>query len=70
MVNRIAMASLWSVDDTATEMLLTAYMQAREKHENQSDALRDALLATRQTFAEPYFWASFVLTGVPYGWLH
>jgi tetratricopeptide (TPR) repeat protein len=61
-------ASLWSVDDEATAYLITTYMTERAaagNTGNDADALRAAMLATREKYPEPYFWASFVLTGLP-----
>jgi CHAT domain-containing protein len=58
-------ASLWSVDDRATTDLLTSYIAARAEYPNDADALRAAMLATREQYAEPYFWAGFVLSGLP-----
>jgi tetratricopeptide (TPR) repeat protein len=58
-------ASLWSVDDQATTDLLTTFMRERENYDNDADALRAAMLTTREQYAEPYFWASFVLSGLP-----
>ena len=37
----------------------------RSKYPNEADALREAMLATRDRYPDAYFWASFVLTGLP-----
>ena len=58
-------SSLWSVDDAATAELLTAYFDARETATTEADALRAAMLATREQYPDPYFWASFIITGQP-----
>jgi CHAT domain-containing protein len=58
-------ASLWSVDDAATSELLTAFVAQRQNWDNDAEALRAAMLATRNNNPDPYFWASFVLTGLP-----
>jgi CHAT domain-containing protein len=56
------------VDDEATAFLITTYMAERAavgNKGNEADALRAAMLATREKYPEPYFWASFVLSGLP-----
>ena len=58
-------ASLWSVDDQATAFLITTYFAQRAKLDNDAEALRAAMLATRAKYPDPYFWASFVLSGLP-----
>jgi hypothetical protein len=58
-------ASLWSVDDAATADLLTAFIAERATHANAADALRVAMLTAREQYPEPYYWASFVLSGLP-----
>jgi CHAT domain-containing protein len=59
------MASLWKVDDAATTELLTNFAQAREDGGTSAEALRAAMLVTRETYSDPYYWASFVLNGLP-----
>jgi CHAT domain-containing protein/Tfp pilus assembly protein PilF len=58
-------ASLWAVDDAATAELMTAFMRERTNYTNEAAALRAAMLTTRENYPEPYFWAGFVLSGLP-----
>ncbi|MCB9451161.1 MAG: tetratricopeptide repeat protein [Anaerolineaceae bacterium] len=58
-------SSLWQVDDAATATLLVAYMRARATHLNDAEALRDAMLETRERYPQVYYWASFALNGLP-----
>jgi CHAT domain-containing protein len=58
-------ASLWSVDDAATADLLPTFIAERANYDTDAGALRAAMLATRETHPEPYYWASFVLVGLP-----
>ncbi len=58
-------ASLWSVDDEATATLLTTFVQQLNNQTDYADALRMAMIKTRKQFPEPYYWASFQLTGLP-----
>jgi CHAT domain-containing protein len=62
-VPRVVM-SLWSVDDQATSDLMQAFVKHIETH-IPSQALRLAMLAVRQKYAEPSKWASFVMFGTP-----
>ena len=60
--SRSIVASLWSVDDRATGELMKAFY-ANLATMNKVDALRRAQTTTRESFAHPYFWAAFQLTG-------
>ncbi|MDI6687379.1 MAG: CHAT domain-containing protein [Desulfobacterales bacterium] len=55
-------ASLWKVDDLATSHLMTRFYRELDKT-NKRDALQTAQMETRKTYAHPYYWASFQLTG-------
>ena len=63
-------ATLWSVDDQATQLLMTAFFQMRAKGEPTAQALQSAQATLRnyqvngQTpYTSPYYWAAFILTG-------
>lgn len=58
-------ASLWAVDDAATADLMIEFITRRPKYVSYADALRGAMLAMREYNPEPYYWASFVLNGLP-----
>lgn len=58
-------ASLWQVDDEATAVLLTAFYEKLETTDNYAEALQMAMLSTMEAYPNPFFWAPFVLTGVP-----
>jgi len=55
-------ASLWKVDDLATSQLMTRFYRELDRT-NKREALQRAQLETRKTYAHPYYWASFQLTG-------
>ncbi len=57
-------ASLWSVNDEATSLLM-AYFYENLKTMSKVDALRHAQikLASQEKYSHPYFWAAFVLIG-------
>jgi CHAT domain-containing protein/Tfp pilus assembly protein PilF len=56
--------SLWDVDDASTEKLMTEfYRNWQEKKLDKAQALRQAMLTTKQSFREPWHWAAFNLIG-------
>jgi len=59
------LASLWSVDDVATASLMTSFYGHLRKGVGNAAALRAAQAETRGKHPDPYYWASFVLTGDP-----
>jgi CHAT domain-containing protein len=61
-------ASLWSVESTATAELMINFHEARKRQSlPAADALRQAQLAMlsspRQLYRQPYYWASFNVIG-------
>ena len=63
--NRVSIASLWSVNDQATAVLMTAFYQHLRAGASKAEALRRAQAETRAQYPHPYYWAAFVLTGDP-----
>ena len=57
--------SLWNIDDLATKDLMLEFMRRRKAGAMTEFALREAMLATRQKYADPALWASVALFGVP-----
>jgi CHAT domain-containing protein len=58
-------ASLWSVDDEATEQLMVVFYTHLKEGLSKAEALRHAQMDVRQKYPHPYYWAGFVLTGNP-----
>jgi CHAT domain-containing protein len=58
-------ASLWSVDDNATQQLMVAFYTHLKEGMRKADALRLAQLDVRKNYPNPFYWAGFVLTGDP-----
>lgn len=56
--------SLWNVDDEATMFLMSSFYQSLADR-GPSDALRQAILDTRQRYPEPAKWAAFLVFGNP-----
>lgn len=64
---RAAIASLWTVSDQGTQMLMGNFYAQLQKGNNIIDSLRLAqlgLLQSKQSdFQHPYFWSAFILIG-------
>jgi CHAT domain-containing protein/tetratricopeptide (TPR) repeat protein len=58
-------ASLWTVDDEATSLLMKAFYGHLKHGMSKAAALQAAQAATRKKYPHPYYWAAFALTGVP-----
>jgi CHAT domain-containing protein len=56
-------ASLWSVDDEATALLMERFYTHLREGMSKAEALRQAQLEAQETHPEPYYWAGFVLSG-------
>ncbi|MEG4035215.1 CHAT domain-containing tetratricopeptide repeat protein [Microcoleus sp. w1-18aA5] len=55
------MASLWNVDDSATQELMVAFYQNINKGMSKNEALRQAKLSQIQR--HPFYWSPFILIG-------
>jgi CHAT domain-containing protein len=64
---RSTFASLWSIDDAATEILVTKFYQYWHNYGfTKAEALQKAqqdLIALGKKYAHPYYWAPFILLG-------
>jgi CHAT domain-containing protein len=58
-------ASLWSVNDQATAVLMAAFYRHLRAGATKAVALQQAQAETRAQYPHPYYWAAFVLTGDP-----
>jgi CHAT domain-containing protein/tetratricopeptide (TPR) repeat protein len=61
------LSSLWSVDDQATEALMTAFYRHWQTGMGKAEALQAAQAEVRGNpqWASPFYWAGFVLNGDP-----
>ena len=55
-------ASLWEVDDAATEQLMLSFYRNLNSHDKR-EALRLAQIKTRKSYPNPTFWAAFQIVG-------
>ena len=58
-------ASLWSVNDDSTGLLMTEFYRGLQAGKGKAQALKDAQLQVRATegFEHPYYWGGFLLFG-------
>ncbi|MEM9809506.1 MAG: CHAT domain-containing tetratricopeptide repeat protein, partial [Cyanobacteria bacterium P01_D01_bin.56] len=56
------MVSLWQVPDDATAQLMMEFYRQRQQLDD-AQALRQAMLATREQYEDPVAWAAFTLMG-------
>jgi CHAT domain-containing protein/tetratricopeptide (TPR) repeat protein len=62
---RTLVMSLWSVPDEATRELMEDFYKRILAGEGRADALRNAQLALRKKYPDPYFWGAFICQGDP-----
>ncbi|MEO0968768.1 MAG: CHAT domain-containing protein, partial [Cyanobacteria bacterium J06639_18] len=60
---KAVMASLWTVEDQATQELMIEFYQNIQQGMSKAEALQQAKL--KQIDRHPYFWSPFVLIGDP-----
>jgi len=58
-------ASLWSIDDAATQQFMISFYEHLKHGMSKAEALGAAQVEIRRTHPNPYYWAGFVLTGDP-----
>lgn len=56
-------ASLWSVDDETSALLMERFYTHLRDGMGKAEALRQAKLEVREEYPNPYYWAAFVLSG-------
>lgn len=59
------LSSLWGVDDEATAALMERFYTHLRNGTGKAEALRQAQIDVREEYPHPYYWAGFVLTGLP-----
>lgn len=65
---KTVLASLWSVDDKSTSILMQRFYYYLKKGEGKSQALRKAKIDMIRSrgYNKPYYWSGFVLQGEPW----
>lgn len=62
---RSVMVSLWNVDDEATAAFMGAFYARLKEGDTKDCAMARAMALVRETKADPFFWAPFILLGDP-----
>ena len=57
--------SLWAVPDAPTSSLMTEFYRQLQQTSDKAQALRQAMLITKQQYPQPIDWAAFTLIGEP-----
>jgi CHAT domain-containing protein len=57
--------SLWKVPDAQTQMLMEGFYKRILEGHPREEALRQAQLAVKETYPEPFYWAAFICQGDP-----
>ncbi len=55
--------SLWAVPDDSTALLMKEFYRNFQQNSDKAQALRQAMLATKEQYPSPYSWAAFTLIG-------
>lgn len=55
--------SLWAIPDAPTASLMKRFYVHLQQHRNKAQALRQAMLETKQQYPQPSYWAAFTLIG-------
>lgn len=61
--SKAVMMSLWQVDDVATQELMVKFYSLWLSTGNRQEAFRQAQIALKEKYNDPYFWGAFVMIG-------
>jgi CHAT domain-containing protein len=62
---RTLVMSLWKVPDQQTQELMEEFYSRLLKGEPRAAALREAQLAMKERYPDPYYWGAFICQGDP-----
>ena len=55
--------SMWSVDDDATQELMTAFYKEWLATGNKQASFRKAQYVVKEKYPEPFYWGAFIMVG-------
>lgn len=61
---RSMIMSLWNVDDTATQELMSLFYAEKLKNDDQHAAFRSAQRKLKEKYSHPFYWGAFVMVGI------
>jgi CHAT domain-containing protein len=56
--------SLWSVDDTATQELMSAFYEEKAKSNDAHNSFRIAQQKLKEKYQHPFYWGAFIMVGI------
>jgi CHAT domain-containing protein len=65
--SQTVVSTLWELEDHATAHLMSTFYDHLGRHEEKTEALRQAQLEMLNSGSPPFYWAGFVLAGNPHG---
>jgi CHAT domain-containing protein len=60
---KTVLMSLWKVDDTATQIMMTEFYKELLSGKTKRAAFKAAQLSLKAKYPEPYYWGAFVMVG-------
>jgi len=57
------LVSLWTVNDRSTAQLMRRFYEVLQSGATKAHALQQAMIAVKEDFPHPYYWAPFILMG-------
>jgi CHAT domain-containing protein/tetratricopeptide (TPR) repeat protein len=61
---RSLIMSLWSVDDAATQELMSLFYTQKLKTDDQHEAFRQAQQKLKEKYPHPFYWGAFIMVGL------
>jgi CHAT domain-containing protein len=61
---RSMIMSLWSVDDAATQELMSLFYAERSKYADHHEAFRIAQQKLKEKYTHPFYWGAFIMVGL------
>jgi CHAT domain-containing protein/Flp pilus assembly protein TadD len=56
--------SLWSVDDAATQELMSLFYKEKQKNKDVHAAFREAQQKLKEKYPHPFYWGAFIMVGI------